>query len=158
MKIKILTKDNKEYEMSVNNVLKSNVIVNILGWNDLSIDDIMQDNIPEDSIPLNDITYECLCNINEYLNKYNEKKIDTHFEDWEKKYINEFNDEKLFDIIMGSNYLEIKSLLDLGCKTVAEQIKQCKTPQEIRKRFNIKNDFTPEEEEEIRKENTWCED
>ncbi|PIC32123.1 hypothetical protein B9Z55_012577 [Caenorhabditis nigoni] len=24
--------------------------------------------------------------------------------------------------------------------------------------FNIKNDFTPEEEEQIRKENAWCED
>jgi len=28
-----------------------------------------------------------------------------------------------------------------------------KTPEEIRKTFNIKNDFTPEEEEEVRREN-----
>ncbi len=33
-----------------------------------------------------------------------------------------------------------------------------KTPEEIRKTFNIKNDFTPEEEEQIRKENEWCMD
>ena len=32
-----------------------------------------------------------------------------------------------------------------------------KTPEEIRKAFNIKNEFTPEEEEQIRKENEWCE-
>ena len=38
---------------------------------------------------------------------------------------------------------------------VAEYIKQCKTPEEIRLRFNIPNDFTPEEEEEVRKENAW---
>jgi hypothetical protein len=31
-----------------------------------------------------------------------------------------------------------------------------KTPEEIRKTFNIKNDFTPEEEEEVRKENQWA--
>ena len=37
---------------------------------------------------------------------------------------------------------------------VAEYIKQCKTPEEIRLRFNIPNDFTPEEEE-VRKENAW---
>jgi len=38
-----------------------------------------------------------------------------------------------------ANYLDIKALLDLTCKTVADYIKQCKTPQEIRRRFNIKN-------------------
>lgn len=29
-------------------------------------------------------------------------------------------------------------------------------PQEIRKQFHIKNDFTPEEEEEVRRENQWA--
>lgn len=41
---------------------------------------------------------------------------------------------------------------DVGCKTVANMIKG-KTPEEIRKLFNIVNDFTPEEEAQIRKEN-----
>jgi S-phase kinase-associated protein 1 len=31
-----------------------------------------------------------------------------------------------------------------------------KTPDEIRKKFNIENDFTPEEEEEVRRENQWA--
>ena len=33
-----------------------------------------------------------------------------------------------------------------------------KTPDEIRKAFNIENDFTAEEEEQIRKENEWVEE
>ncbi|CAK1551723.1 unnamed protein product [Leptosia nina] len=33
-----------------------------------------------------------------------------------------------------------------------------KTPEEIRKTFNIKNDFTAAEEEQVRKENEWCEE
>ncbi|KAK2101682.1 suppressor of kinetochore protein mutant [Saguinus oedipus] len=33
-----------------------------------------------------------------------------------------------------------------------------KTPEEIRKTFNIKNDFTEEEEAQVCKENEWCEE
>lgn len=54
-----------------------------------------------------------------------------------------------------ANYLNIKSLLDLTCQTVADMIKG-RTPEEIRKTFNIRNDFTPEEEEEVRRENQWA--
>ena len=60
-----------------------------------------------------------------------------------------------FTSLQAANYLNIKSLLDLTCQTVADMIKG-KTPEEIRKTFNIKNDFTPEEEEEVRRENQWA--
>ncbi|KAE9450291.1 hypothetical protein C3L33_17806, partial [Rhododendron williamsianum] len=62
---------------------------------------------------------------------------------------------KFSDHVWAANYLNIKSLLDLTCQTVADMIKG-KTPEEIRKTFNIKNDFTPEEEDEVRRENQWA--
>lgn len=63
----------------------------------------------------------------------------------------------LFDLILAANYLDIKGLLDMSCKMVANMIKG-KTPDEIRKVFNIPKDFTPAEEERVRKDNEWCED
>lgn len=88
-------------------------------------------------------------------------------------------------MILAANYMDIKSLLDLCCAKVASMIKG-KTTEEIRKTFNIKNDFTPgedgaqregvgrealtpptpptphpppaEEEAQVREENRWCED
>ena len=42
-----------------------------------------------------------------------------------------------------------------ACLTVSSVIRG-KTPEEIRKAFNIKNDFSPEEEEEVLRENAWA--
>ena len=63
----------------------------------------------------------------------------------------------LFEVILASNFFSIAELLDASCKTVSDLIKG-KTPEELRKTFNIKNDFTPEEEEQVRRENEWCEE
>lgn len=41
---------------------------------------------------------------------------------------------------------------------IFKKFKKGKSPEEIRKIFNIANDFTPEEEAHIREENKWAED
>jgi len=84
------------------------------------------------------------------------RKKSTDIEEWDQKYM-AVDQEMLFEIILAANYLDIKALLDVGCKTVANMIKG-KSPEEIRKTFNIQNDFTPEEEDQIRRENEWAED
>ena len=64
---------------------------------------------------------------------------------WYADYIN-VEKEELFELIMASNYLDINPLLELACAKVASLIKN-KSIEEIRKFFNIENDFTPEEEQ-----------
>ena len=66
-------------------------------------------------------------------------------EPWYADYIN-VEKEELFELIKASNYLDIKPLLELACAKVASLIKN-KSIEEIRKFFNIENDFTPEEEQ-----------
>ncbi|KAG5287013.1 sulfur metabolite repression control protein C [Histoplasma ohiense] len=80
----------------------------------------------------------------------------TDIDEWDQKFM-QVDQEMLFEIILAANYLDIKALLDIGCKTVANMIKG-KSPEDIRKTFNIQNDFTPEEEAQIRAENEWAED
>jgi len=84
------------------------------------------------------------------------RKKTTDIEEWDQKFM-QVDQEMLFEIILAANYLDIKALLDVGCKTVANMIKG-KSPEEIRKTFNIQNDFTPEEEDQIRRENEWAEE
>ena len=73
---------------------------------------------------------------------------------WENEFV-KVDQGTLFQLILAANYLNIKELLDLTCYTVASMIRG-KSPEEIRKAFNIKNDFTPEEEEEVRREHQWA--
>ncbi|CAL1172952.1 unnamed protein product [Cladocopium goreaui] len=74
--------------------------------------------------------------------------------EWDNEYVN-IEQEVLFELILAANYLDIKSLLDLTCAKVASMIKG-KNTEEIRKQFNIVNDFTPEEEAQVREDNVFC--
>jgi len=76
--------------------------------------------------------------------------------EWDKTFISVEN-PVLFEMLLAANYLNVRILLDLILKAIANQIKG-KTTEEIRVHFNIKNDFTPEEEKQIALENSWIEE
>ena len=80
----------------------------------------------------------------------------TDIDEWDQTFM-KVDQEMLFKIMLAANYLDIEALLDVGCKTVANMIKG-KSTEDIRKIFNIINDFTAEEEEQIRRENEWAEE
>ncbi|KAJ7967147.1 SKP1-like protein [Quillaja saponaria] len=128
-----------------------------------TIKHLIEDDCAENVIPLPNVTGQILAKVIEYCKKHveagvtNDKDIKTSddtLKNWDAEFV-KVDQGTLFDLILAANYLNIKSLLDLTCQTVADMIKG-KTPEEIRKTFNIKNDFTPEEEEEVRRENQWA--
>ena len=72
-------------------------------------------------------------------------------------FVVDISQEMLFEIVLASNKLGLTNMLDLACAQIAAMIKG-KTPEEIRQTFNIVNDFTPEEEAQMRDENQWAEE
>ena len=76
------------------------------------------------------------------------------FTDWEKKLCDELDELGLYEIIIATNYLDIKRLHEFGLKMVADMLVGKSAP-EIREILNFKCDFTPEELENIAKENLW---
>jgi S-phase kinase-associated protein 1 len=59
--------------------------------------------------------------------------------------------EVMFKTLLAANYMDIKPLLHLLCAKCASLMKG-KTPDQIRATFNIRNDYTAEEEEMVRRE------
>uniref|UniRef100_A0A0D9VB16 SKP1-like protein n=1 Tax=Leersia perrieri TaxID=77586 RepID=A0A0D9VB16_9ORYZ len=132
---------------------------------------MIEDDCADNGIPLPNVNSKILSKVIEYCNKHvhvaaskpsddaaaataNNSTSTDDLKNWDADFV-KVDQATLFDLILAANYLNIKGLLDLTCQTVADMIKG-KTPEEIRKTFNIKNDFTPEEEEEIRRENQWA--
>ncbi|PKA56012.1 SKP1-like protein 1B [Apostasia shenzhenica] len=137
---------------------------------------MIEDGCADSGIPLPNVTSKILAKVIEYCKKHveytsktsvagggDDRSAEEEIKSWDSDFV-KVDQATLFDLILvdtfditasAANYLNIKGLLDLTCQTVADMIKG-KTPEEIRQTFNIKNDFTPEEEEEIRRENQWA--
>lgn len=120
---------------------------------------LYEDINPGEAIPLPNVKSDILALIIEFMQ--NQDKIHTDEQKdltpWELEYCSKMDQDTVFQLLLGANYMDIRLLLELMCGCVANQIKG-KTPAEIRAHLNITTDFTPEEEEQIRKENEWCQE
>ncbi|XP_057527240.1 SKP1-like protein 13 [Amaranthus tricolor] len=111
--------------------------------------------------PVPDVTGVTLGKVIEYCEKHVESPNSSkpeyiqELKKWDQEFVKGLDLSILFDVIEAADFLYVKSLLELTCEAVADMIRG-KTPEEIRKTFNIINDFTPEEEAQVRKENEWA--
>lgn len=76
---------------------------------------------------------------------------------WYADFVSSADQDLLFGMINLSNLLGTEELLSLASATVASMIKG-KTPERIRRAFNIANDLTPEEEAQRYAEDKWVEE
>ncbi|CAL5366149.1 unnamed protein product [Camellia sinensis] len=167
-KITLKSSDGEAFEVEESVALESQTIKHMI-----------EDDCAHSVIPLPNVTSKILAKVIEYCKKHvqmsktQDRSAEDDLKTWDSDFV-KVDQPTLFDLILGfgvmfagviieqnlysyeaANYLNIKSLLDLTCQTVADMIKG-KTPEEIRKTFNIKNDFSADEEEEVRRENQWA--
>ena len=150
----LIPSEGEKEEISLKAALRSGLIKSIIEINPDSTE-----------IPLK-LKSEILKKVKEYLEHYKDKEPleierplpSNNFKECVDEWDYNFTDIELsilFELILASNYLDIKSLLELGSAKISSILKG-KTTEELKNIFNITNDFTPEEEQQIIEENKWC--
>ncbi|XP_045831981.1 SKP1-like protein 1A [Trifolium pratense] len=147
-------------------ILKSNdgeifEVEQTVAMESITIKYLIEDKGADDTaIPIPSVTGKILAKVIEYCKKHVEapsakdKPSVDELKKWDDEFL-EVDLATLYDLIEAANYLNIKSLLDFTSQAIADMMTG-KTPEEIRKTFGIINDFTPDEEEEARRENQWA--
>jgi len=160
-KIKVLTEEGTEVEIPFKIAQMSKLIHGV-------IDDREEDE-EDEAVPIPNVKKETLDKVVEFCEKHLEdplpeiekplrtNKLSDVVPEFYGTFIESLEVEKLYELILAANYLDIKDLLELACAQTAALMRG-KTIPEIRELFNIENDFTPEEEAQIREENRWAEE
>ncbi len=146
-KVKIIVKEGNEIEVDTALISRS---VTVKG---------MLDDSQDESIPLPEISEWTFHKVIDFLKHLAEGNAAPEIEkplrsndmkdvttEWYANFV-DLDDDHVQDIILAANYLDIKELLNLGCAKMGSVIRGLSIP-EFRKRFDIVNDFTPEEEAE----------
>ena len=135
--VTLISSENTKYKIPVNILSISNMI------------NVMVDNDSDEDMPLFNVNDKCLTKIIEFMKYYHNDKMNNIekplkssdlkqiIQEWYADFI-DVDQDFLFKLIKAANYLDIQPLLNLGCAKVASSIKN-KTPEEIRKIFNINN-------------------
>ncbi|XP_019155214.1 PREDICTED: SKP1-like protein 1B [Ipomoea nil] len=111
---------------------------------------MIRDDCAENCIPLPNVTGKILAMVLEYCKKHAVVSSVNELISFDIDFIR-VDQTTLCDLILAANYLCIRGLLKLSCSTWRKRSRR-----DTRKIFNIMDDFTPEEEEEICRENQWA--
>ncbi|ORX53816.1 E3 ubiquitin ligase SCF complex, Skp subunit [Piromyces finnis] len=135
IKVSLESSDGKIFNIDKDVAIKSQLINNML-------EDVEE--TENESIPLPNVTGEILEKVIEYCQHHRGDNFDEYEYDdeeskdnWDQEYLESFSTkEQLFDTALAANYMDIKTLLNLTCRHIADNIRG-KTAEEIRDYFNI---------------------
>ncbi|XBH96431.1 hypothetical protein VPH35_086818 [Triticum aestivum] len=151
--VRLRSSDGEEFEVAEETIGAASVMIK----------GMLEDDVAVDVIPLPNVTGRILSRILDYVNRHFSDPVGVTSscpgaDDTLRRFDDSFvhvDQDTLFDLLLAANFLDMQSLLDLTCKAVADQISG-RTLEEIRKKFNIVNDYTKDEEQEVRRENSWA--
>ncbi|EAZ06798.1 hypothetical protein OsI_29042 [Oryza sativa Indica Group] len=129
---------------------------------------MIEDDCTDNGVPLPNVTAVVLAKVVEYFKKHaavtpktateavaaDKAKREKELKSFDAEFV-DVDRTMLLELILAANFLNAQDLLDLTCQHAADLIKDMSV-EEVREVFNITNDFTPEEEAEVRKENAWA--
>merc|ERR1712136_511724 len=140
--IKLQSHDAETFEVDVE-IAKQSVTIKTM------LEDLGVEEDDDEGVPLPNVNAAILRKVIQWCTQHkddppppeddeNKEKRTDDIPVWDQEFL-KVDQGTLFELILAANYLEIKG----------------KTPEEIRKTFNIKNDFTEDEEAQVKKENQW---
>lgn len=113
-------------------------------------------------IPPNTVNEQTMNTVVNYYLQYVDCKnlTEDNLMDWEIDFFNGIDGQtsikNLEPLLTSANFLNCSSLLNKGCKYIARNIIKNRSVEELRDYFGVENDFTPDEEEAIKREFSWA--
>tara|TARA_Y100000741_G_scaffold275985_1_gene215854 strand:+ start:7130 stop:7591 length:462 start_codon:yes stop_codon:yes gene_type:complete len=148
MPVTIKMNDEREIETELQMLKKLQTIQELINMEEGEEDELDECNI---EIPL-DIEYDIMDKIlqvckYEYENKEKNITEDDRF-NWYNNYFT-CNNDILNKILESADYLGYEELVDMGCEKIANDIKSCKSVDDVKKKFGVSKEITKEQENEL---------
>ena len=148
MSIVLTTKENKEFPLSFEQIKNFKLITSMLGIDDS--DENTTYEISEDlKIPI-DVSYDTMKKIMQFVD-FELENVDKHIHE-KLLFYNEYfvcSDTVLFELMNSTDYLQYEELLDKACEKLSDDILKCDSVNDVKLKFKITKEFTPEEELDI---------
>ncbi|KAL8051610.1 hypothetical protein ABFX02_06G159600 [Erythranthe guttata] len=124
----------------------------------VTIRNMVEDGCAGGIIPLEEVDAETLSWVITYLKKHAallDPSSKTEKDELGAEFFSDKEFNSLLAIVNAANYLNIEELQDASTEQIAKFIRNKGVPA-VRKLFGVENDYTPEEEEALRREHQWA--